>query len=73
VEVWSPYCGLWTSAYVLQPHLASGLLWRRGREESTGTPKPSVVETNVAQSAGSKASLEDVGLMVDGGGGWVET
>jgi hypothetical protein len=29
-----------------------------------GTPKPSVVETKVSQSAGSKASLADVGLMV---------
>ena len=28
------------------------------------TPKPRVVETNVAQSAGSTASLADVGLMV---------
>jgi hypothetical protein len=61
VEVWSPYK---SSACFLQPHLASGLFWRRGREESTGTFKPSVVETNVAQSAGSKASLADVGLMV---------
>ena len=43
-----------------------------GGRQGWGT-KPSVVETNVAQSAGSKASLEDVGLMVDGGGGWVET
>ena len=60
VEVWSPYK---SRACFLQPHLASGLLWRRGREESTGTPKPSVVETNVAQSAGSKASLAEVGLM----------
>ena len=61
VEVWSPYK---SRGCFLQPHLASGLLWRRGREESTGTPKPRVVETNVAQSAGSKASLADVGLMV---------
>jgi hypothetical protein len=44
--------------------LASGLLLRRGREESTGTSKPSVVETNVVHSVGSKASLADVGLMV---------
>ena len=29
-----------------------------------GTPKPSVVDTKVSQSAGSKASLADVGLMV---------
>jgi hypothetical protein len=29
-----------------------------------GTPKPNVVETKVSQSAGSKASLADVGLMV---------
>jgi hypothetical protein len=28
-----------------------------------GTSKPSVVETNVSQSAGSKASLPEVGLM----------
>jgi hypothetical protein len=28
-----------------------------------GTSKPSVVETNVSQSAGSKASLGEVGLM----------
>jgi len=28
-----------------------------------GTYKPSVVETNVSQSAGSKASLEELGLM----------
>ena len=28
-----------------------------------GTSKPSVVETNVSQSAGSKASLAVVGLM----------
>ena len=48
----------------LQPHLARGLLLRRGREVSTGTSKPSVVETYVVQSAGSKASLADVGLMV---------
>jgi hypothetical protein len=48
----------------LQPHLASGLLVRRGREESTGTSKPCVVETNVVHNAGSKASLADVGLMV---------
>ncbi len=47
----------------VQPHLASGLLLRRGREQSTGTSKPSVVETNVDHSAGSKASL-DVVLMV---------
>jgi hypothetical protein len=35
-----------------------------------GTSKPSVVDTKVSQSAGSKASLADVGLMVpshDGG------
>ncbi len=52
-----------------QPHLASGLLLRRGREESTGNSKPSVVETNVVvtnvvHSAGSKASFAEVGLMV---------
>ena len=29
-----------------------------------GTSKPSVVDTKVPQSAGSKASLADVGLMV---------
>ncbi len=29
-----------------------------------GTSKPSVVETNVSQSAGSKASLAEVVLMV---------
>ena len=29
-----------------------------------GTSKPSVVDTKVSQSAGSKASLADVGLMV---------
>jgi hypothetical protein len=28
-----------------------------------GTSKPSVVDTKVSQSAGSKASLADVGLM----------
>jgi hypothetical protein len=28
-----------------------------------GTSKPSVVETNVSQSAGSKGSLAEVGLM----------
>jgi hypothetical protein len=28
-----------------------------------GTSRPSVVETNVSQSAGSKASLAEVGLM----------
>jgi hypothetical protein len=28
-----------------------------------GTYKPSVVETNVSQSSGSKASLAEVGLM----------
>jgi hypothetical protein len=60
VEVWSPYK---SRGCFLQPHLASGLLWRRGREESTGTPTPIVVETNVAQSAGSKTSLAEVGLM----------
>jgi hypothetical protein len=32
----------------LQPHLASGLLRWRGREESEGTSKPSIVETKVA-------------------------
>jgi hypothetical protein len=37
--------------------MASGLFLRRGREESTGTSKPNVVETNVSQNAGSKASL----------------
>jgi hypothetical protein len=31
----------------LQPHLASGLLLWRGREESTGTSKPNVVATKV--------------------------
>ena len=36
----------------LQPHLASGLLSRRGREESTGTSKPSVVETSGLVSDG---------------------
>jgi hypothetical protein len=44
----------------LQHHLASGLLLSRGREESTGISKPSTVETNVAQSVGSKTSLADV-------------
>jgi hypothetical protein len=39
----------------MQPHLASGLLWWRGREESAGTSKPSVVETKVAHRFGSKA------------------
>ena len=29
-----------------------------------GTTKPSAVDTKVSQSAGSKASLADVGLMV---------
>jgi len=29
-----------------------------------GTSKPSIVDTKVSQSAGSKASLADVGLMV---------
>ncbi len=56
VEVWSPYK---SRARRLQPHLAGGLLRRRGREESTGTPK-----TKVAQIAGSKTSLALVGLMV---------
>ena len=28
-----------------------------------GTPKPNVVDTKVSQSAGSKASLAEVGLM----------
>jgi hypothetical protein len=60
VEVWSPYK---SRACRLQPHLASGLLGRRGREESTGT-YTCVVETKVDQSAGSKASLALVGLMV---------
>ena len=35
--------------------------WEGGKD---GDSKPSVVETNVSQSAGSKASLADVGLMV---------
>ena len=47
---------------VLQPHLASGLLWRRVRAVRIWTSRPSVVETNVCQSAG-KASLAEVGLM----------
>ena len=58
--MWSQYKSV---ACFLQPHLASGLsdvLGRRGREESTGTSKPSEVETNVAQIVGSKASLADV-------------
>jgi hypothetical protein len=48
----------------LQPHLASGLLLWWGREESKGTTEPNVVEKKVSQSAGSKASLALVGLMV---------
>ena len=47
----------------LQPHLASGLLWSRGGAARVGTSKLSVVETNVSQSDGSKASLAEVGLM----------
>jgi hypothetical protein len=61
VAVWSPYK---SRACFLQPHLVSEQLWRRGREESPGTPKRSVVETNVSQSTGSKASLAEVDLMV---------
>jgi hypothetical protein len=37
------------------PHLASRLLLRRGREESTGTSKPNVVETNVVHIRGKYA------------------
>jgi hypothetical protein len=37
----------------LQPHLTSGLLWWRWREESLGTSKPNVVETKVAHRFGS--------------------
>jgi len=62
----------------LQPHLAGyygffflflqeqikGIIIRRGRAARMGTSKPSVVDTKVSQSAGSKASLADVGLMV---------
>jgi hypothetical protein len=48
----------------LQQHLASGLLWCLGREESEGTTKPSVVETKVAHRFGSKTSLALEGLMV---------
>jgi len=48
----------------LQPHLASGLLWWRGRQESMGTSKPSVVEKKVAHRFGSKASLALEGRMV---------
>ena len=48
----------------MQPHLANRLLFRQGREESTGTSKPSVMETNVDHSSGLKAQLADVGLMV---------
>jgi hypothetical protein len=51
-------------ACFLKPHLASGLLLWRGREESTGISKHIVVETKVSQSAGSKASLALVGRMV---------
>ena len=36
----------------------------RGRAARMGTSKPSVVDTKVSQSAGSKASLADVGLIV---------
>ena len=36
-----------------------------------GTSKPSVVETNVSQSAGSKASLAEVGLMAPNERGFV--
>ena len=36
---------------------------RRGRAARMGTSNPSVVETNVSQSAGSKASLAVVGRM----------
>ncbi len=43
-------------------HLSELCMWR-WREESTGAPKPSVVKTNVAQSAGSEALLAEVGLM----------
>ena len=56
------------TACFLQPHLASGLLWWRGREESTGTSKPIVEEKNVSQSAGSKASLALEGRMVQESG-----
>ena len=58
--VWSP---LRSIQNFLQAHLASKLLWRRGRAARVGTSKPSVVEANVSQSDGSKASLGEVGLM----------
>jgi hypothetical protein len=45
-------------------NLASELLLRLGREESKGTSKPSIVETNVSQRDGSKESLTMRGLSV---------
>ena len=60
VAVWSPK----VHAVFFAAALRSRLLLRRGREESTGTSKPNVVETNVSQSAGSKASLALVGRTV---------
>jgi hypothetical protein len=56
------------TACFLQPHLAIGLLWWRGREESTGTSKPIGEAKNVSQSAVSKASLALEGRMVQESG-----
>jgi hypothetical protein len=50
--------------YFLQSHLVSGLLWLLEREESTGTSKPSVLETKVAHRFGSKSLLALEGQMV---------
>jgi hypothetical protein len=61
VLVWSPCKSM---QCFLQLHLTSGLTWWRGREESTGTSKPSVVETKVAHRFGSKSSLLLEGRMV---------
>jgi hypothetical protein len=48
----------------LQPHRAGERWLRRGREASTGTSKPSVVQTNVSHRGWSQASLAVVGLRV---------
>ena len=46
----------------LQPHSKRAIM--EAGAARMGTSKPSVVDTKVSQSAGSKASLADVGLMV---------
>ena len=49
-ELCTCLCGRRESQFTFffwQPHLASGLLLWRGREESAGTTKPNVVEKKV--------------------------